>query len=90
MSEALIGSLIVAAVNIIVALLTASKSQAVMEAKFEANTKRVDEKFNDIKEEIKGVREETKKHNECIERTYKLEGRMNEAEHDIRDIKAKI
>lgn len=30
------------------------------------------------------------KHNQMIERTYKLEGRMDEVEHDIRDIKAKI
>ena len=28
------------------------------------------------------------KHNEVVERTYKLEGRMTEAEHDIRDLKA--
>lgn len=27
------------------------------------------------------------KHNSLIERTFKLEGRMNEAEHDIRDLK---
>lgn len=27
------------------------------------------------------------KHNELIERTYQLEGRMTEVEHDIRDIK---
>lgn len=27
------------------------------------------------------------KHNGVIERTFKLEGRMNEAEHDIRDLK---
>lgn len=26
-------------------------------------------------------------HNNLVERTYKLEGRMNEAEHDIRDLK---
>ena len=26
-------------------------------------------------------------HNGLIERTYKLEGRMTEAEHDIRDLK---
>ena len=30
------------------------------------------------------------KHNDVIERTYKLEGRMNEAEHAIREIKTKI
>ena len=28
------------------------------------------------------------KHNGLVERTYKLEGRMTEAEHDIRDLKA--
>lgn len=27
------------------------------------------------------------KHNQVIERTFKLEGRMNEAEHDIKDLK---
>ena len=27
------------------------------------------------------------KHNALIERTFRLEGRMNEAEHDIRDLK---
>ena len=30
------------------------------------------------------------KHNEVIERTFKLEGRMTEVEHDIRDIKNRI
>ena len=28
-------------------------------------------------------------HNNLIERTYQLEGRMTEAEHDIRDLKAR-
>ena len=29
------------------------------------------------------------KHNNLVERTYKLEGRMVEAEHDIRDLKTR-
>ena len=29
-------------------------------------------------------------HNSMIERTYKLEGRMTEAEHDIRDMKTRL
>jgi hypothetical protein len=29
------------------------------------------------------------KHNNVIERTFRLEGRMTEAEHDIRDLKGK-
>lgn len=36
---------------------------------------------------IEKLQEEVQKHNGLIERTYKLEGRMNEAEHDIRDLK---
>lgn len=34
------------------------------------------------------LEEKVGKHNNLIERTYKLEGRMDEAEHDIRDLKA--
>ncbi len=33
------------------------------------------------------LEEKVKKHNNIIERTYILEGRMTEAEHDIRDLK---
>lgn len=29
------------------------------------------------------------KHNKIVERTFQLEGRMNEAEHDIRDLKTR-
>ena len=36
------------------------------------------------------LEKKVEKHNGVIERTYKLEGRMTEAEHDIRDIKNKI
>ena len=33
------------------------------------------------------LEEKVNKHNSIVERTYKLEGRMNEVEHDIPDIK---
>ena len=36
------------------------------------------------------LEEKVNKHNNLIERTFRLEGRMDEAEHDIRDIKQKI
>lgn len=39
---------------------------------------------------LQQLEEKVSKHNNLIERTYVLEGRMNEAEHDIRDIKSKI
>jgi hypothetical protein len=34
------------------------------------------------------LEERVNKHNNLIERTFKLEGRMDEAEHDIRDLKS--
>ncbi len=36
---------------------------------------------------IEQLEKKVEKHNNIVERTFKLEGRMNEAEHDIRDIK---
>lgn len=33
------------------------------------------------------LEEKVNKHNNMVERTYALEGRMTEAEHDIRDLK---
>ena len=33
------------------------------------------------------LEEKVNKHNHLIERTYRLEGRMDDAEHDIRDLK---
>jgi hypothetical protein len=36
---------------------------------------------------LKKLEEKVDQHNSVIERTYRLEGRMTEAEHDIRDLK---
>lgn len=36
---------------------------------------------------LEKLEEKQDKHNNLIERTFKLEGRMTEAEHDIRDLK---
>ena len=33
------------------------------------------------------LEEKVNRHNHLIERTFKLEGRMDEAEHDIKDLK---
>ena len=37
---------------------------------------------------IEQMEKKVAEHNKVVERTYKLEGRMTEAEHDIRDLKA--
>ncbi|MBQ7850206.1 MAG: hypothetical protein IJ343_10820 [Clostridia bacterium] len=36
---------------------------------------------------IKRLEDEVGKHNRIIERTYRLEGRMDEVEHEVRDLK---
>lgn len=36
---------------------------------------------------LQQLEEKVNKHNTIIERTYKLEGRMDEVEHDIADLK---
>lgn len=36
---------------------------------------------------LQQLEEKVNRHNNVIERVYELEGRMNEAEHDIRDLK---
>lgn len=36
---------------------------------------------------IERLEEKVNKHNNLIERTFRLEGRMNEVEHDIKDLK---
>ena len=36
---------------------------------------------------LKRLEEEVNKHNQVIERTFRLEGRMDEAEHELRDLK---
>ena len=38
---------------------------------------------------LKQLEDKVAKHNEMVERTYRLEGRMDEAEHDIRDLKGR-
>jgi hypothetical protein len=39
---------------------------------------------------IQKLEEQVAKHNNMVERTYKFEGRMDEAEHDIRDLKGRV
>lgn len=38
---------------------------------------------------LQQLEEKVNKHNNMVERTYALEGRMTEAEHDIRDLKGR-
>lgn len=42
-----------------------------------------------VQYQLKELTRRVEKHNQVVERTYALEGRMTEAEHDIRDLKGK-
>lgn len=39
---------------------------------------------------IEQLQKEVQKHNGLVERMYGVEGRLTEAEHDIRDLKGKV
>lgn len=39
---------------------------------------------------LQKLEEKQDKHNNLIERMYKIEGRMTECEHDIRDLKGRV
>ena len=39
---------------------------------------------------LAALEKQVNRHNQGIERTFRLEGRMDEAEHDIRDLKGRV
>lgn len=39
---------------------------------------------------LAALEKQVNRHNQVIERTFRLEGRMDEAEHDIRDLKGRV
>lgn len=55
-------------------------SDARIDAKLEKHQAVTDTKIEELTRKVE-------RHNNMIERTYQLEGRMTEAEHDIRDLK---
>lgn len=58
-------------------------SDAKIDAKLERHQAVTDTKIDELTRKVE-------KHNNMIERTYQLEGRMTEVEHDIRDIKGRV
>jgi len=55
-------------------------SDAKLDAKLEKHQAVTDTKIDELTRKVE-------KHNNIIERTYKLEGRVTELEHDVRDMK---
>lgn len=58
-------------------------SDAKIDAKLERHQAVTDTKIDELTRKVE-------KHNNMIERTYQLEGRMNEVEHDVRDLKGRV
>ena len=58
-------------------------SDAKLDAKLEKHQAVTDTKIDELTRKVE-------KHNNMIERTYQLEGRMTEVEHDIKDIKGRV
>lgn len=76
MSDAIIVALITGAVSLLGSVMTMVVSARKTKQQTDLTLYRIDE-----------LEAKVSKHNGVIERTYKLEGRMTEAEHDIRDLK---
>ena len=73
--------------TIIVALITGAVSLLGSAASMVVSAKTAKQQASLTLYRIDELEEKVSKHNNFIERTYKLEGRMQEAEHDIRDLK---
>lgn len=95
---ALVGVFVTAGGSILTQVILSKRSDEKMLAELKhqsaLNDQRLDAKLEkhqavtDTK--IEELTRKVEKHNNLIERTYGLEGRMNEAEHDIRDLKSKL
>lgn len=79
--EAIIAALITGGLALVGVIITNTKNQALMDAK-------LDKQMAVINTEIKGLTQQVEKHNQVMERTFRLEGEMTEVQHDIRDLKA--
>lgn len=73
--------------TIIVALITGSVSLLGSVASMVVSARKSKQQATLTIYRIDQLEEKVSKHNGIVERTYKLEGRMQEAEHDIRDLK---
>ena len=69
--------------SIIVAVLSYMGNAQATKKAAEANRVLIEYRMQQLEEKVD-------KHNNLVERMYKVEGRMDEAEHDIRDLKGRI
>lgn len=93
MSDAIIVAVISLLGTVITVLAANRHTLAELEKKSELSDAKIDAKLErhqavtDTK--IEELTRKVERHNNMIERTYQLEGRMTEVEHDIRDLKGR-
>ena len=75
---------------VIVALISASVSLAGSLMSMIVSSRKSKQQANLTMYRIGQLEEKVSKHNEIVERTYKLEGQMQECQPDIRDFKVRI
>ncbi len=76
MSDAVVVALITGAVSLLGSVMSMVVSARKAKQQADVTLWRIDQ-----------LEEKVSKHNNLVERTYQLEGRVTEAEHDIRDLK---
>lgn len=76
MSDAIVVALITGAVSLLGSVISMVVSARKAKQQADVTLWRIDQ-----------LEEKVSKHNNLVERTYQLEGRVTEAEHDIRDLK---
>lgn len=80
--------------SIIVAIITVISNIVIACISYTANRKGAKEASETnarlIAYRLEQLEKKQDKHNETIERTFKLEGRMTEVEHEIRDLKGVV
>ena len=87
MNATILGALIGGAASLLVCLINNAAQQRRLRTQLSLEQ---DKTRALLEYKLEELTKHVEKHNSVIERTYKLEGRMNEAEHDIRDIKNKV
>jgi hypothetical protein len=91
MSDAVLVAIITGALSLLGAFISSRKSTADMFAKLDKQSELSDSKLDReiavVKTEISALSQRVNVHNNMIERVYKLEGRMDEAAHEISEMK---
>jgi HAMP domain-containing protein len=91
MSDAVIVAIITGALSLLGAWVSSRKSTSDMFAKLDKQSELSDAKLDReiavVKTEISALSQRVNVHNNMIERVYKLEGRMDEAAHEIAEMK---